>query len=329
MKVDDTVGPLAKAACESLGPGGIVMLENVRFNPGEKKGDVVFARQMAASPTATSTTLSEPATAMKPRWLRSPEQFPPDRRAHRLPGRKRAAILETLLAIARAPVTSRSWAGAKVSDKISVIQNLIKRVDKLLIGGAMTYTFLKARGIAVGKSKVEADKLDVAKGLLDLAGRQARPAQGPPGRFQPEAGAETKVVAGSRTSRMDGSGWTSGPRRSPSIPRSSSKPARSSGTDRWACSRSSYLRRARKAIAQALADSQGGDGRRRRRVSRSRREIRAGRAGDARFDRRRRVSGVARGKVVQLAQGHPRRLNRTIQYRGFRRRPTIICLTSP
>ena len=60
--------------------------------------------------------------------------------------------------------------GAKVSDKIGVIENLLPRIDKLLVGGAMTYTFLKAQGHSTGKSRVEADKLDEARKLLELAG---------------------------------------------------------------------------------------------------------------------------------------------------------------
>ena len=62
--------------------------------------------------------------------------------------------------------------GAKVSDKIGVIENLLPKIDKLLIGGAMTYTFLKARGHSTGKSRVEADKLDEARKLLNLAGEK-------------------------------------------------------------------------------------------------------------------------------------------------------------
>ena len=78
-----------------------------------------------------------------------------------------------------------------------MIENLLKKVDQLLIGGAMTYTFLKAQGNAVGKSKVEADKLDVASRLLDLAGDKLVLPMDHLVASRPEAGAETKVVAGS------------------------------------------------------------------------------------------------------------------------------------
>ncbi len=87
--------------------------------------------------------------------------------------------------------------GAKVSDKIGVIESLIKKVDRLLIGGAMTYTFMKAQGKPVGKSKIEADKLDLASGILHLAGDKLVLPSDHLVASKPEAGAETKVVGGS------------------------------------------------------------------------------------------------------------------------------------
>ena len=86
--------------------------------------------------------------------------------------------------------------GAKVSDKILVIETLLQKVDKLLIGGAMTYTFLKAQGHSVGQSKVEADKLDVASHVLQLAGSKLLLPVDHLVASKPEAGAETKVVEG-------------------------------------------------------------------------------------------------------------------------------------
>ena len=86
--------------------------------------------------------------------------------------------------------------GAKVSDKIGVIESLIKKVDRLLIGGAMTYTFMKAQGQPVGKSKIEADRLDVAAEILGLAGDKIVLPKDHLIASKPEAGAETKVVGG-------------------------------------------------------------------------------------------------------------------------------------
>ena len=86
--------------------------------------------------------------------------------------------------------------GAKVSDKISVIESLIQKVDRLLIGGAMTYTFMKAQGKPVGKSRFEADKLDMATEVLRLAGDKLVLPIDHLVAAKPEAGAETKVVDG-------------------------------------------------------------------------------------------------------------------------------------
>ncbi len=196
VKVDDTVGPKATAVCASLQPGGVVMLENVRFNPGEKKGDVVFAEQMAALADCYVNDAFGTCHRDEASMVAVAEQFTPDRRAIGFLVEKELKVLDTLLADPKRPFVA-VMGGAKVSDKIGVIQNLVKRVDKLLIGGAMTYTFLKARGISVGKSKVETDKLDLAKGLLDLVGDKLVLPGDHLVASKPEAGAETKVVAGS------------------------------------------------------------------------------------------------------------------------------------
>src|SRR5262249_19221880 len=107
---------------------------------------------------------------------------------------KELRILETLLASPEHPYVA-VMGGAKVSDKISVIEHLSKRVDKLLIGGAMTYTFLQAGGMAVGKSRVDADRLDVAPGLIKLLGEKLVLPKDHLVASRPESGAETKVVA--------------------------------------------------------------------------------------------------------------------------------------
>ena len=172
------------------------MLENVRFNPGEKKGDVDFARKMAELADCYVNDAFGTCHRDEASMVAVPEQFPPDRRAIGFLVEKELRILETLLASPKHPYVA-VMGGAKVSDKITVIENLSKRVDKLLIGGAMTYTFLKARGISVGKSKVEADKLDVARGLLDRVGDKLVLPQDHLVATRPEAGAETKVVAAS------------------------------------------------------------------------------------------------------------------------------------
>ncbi len=194
-KTDDTVGPQAQAACAELAPGEIVVLENVRFNKGEKKGDPAFAKQMAALADAYVNDAFGTCHRDEASMVAVPQQFPADRRAIGFLVEKELQILDTLLSHPKSPYLA-VMGGAKVSDKILVIESLLTKVDKLLIGGAMTYTFLKAQGHSVGQSKVEADKLDVARHVLQLAGAKLVLPVDHLVASKPEAGAETKVVEG-------------------------------------------------------------------------------------------------------------------------------------
>ncbi len=194
-KTDDTVGPQAQATCAHLAPGEIVVLENVRFNKGEKKGDPAFAKQMAALADAYVNDAFGTCHRDEASMVAVPEQFPADRRAIGFLVEKELQILDTLLSHPKSPYLA-VMGGAKVSDKILVIESLLKKVDKLLIGGAMTYTFLKAQGHSVGQSKVEADKLDVARRVLQLAGAKLVLPVDHLVASKPEADAETKVVEG-------------------------------------------------------------------------------------------------------------------------------------
>ena len=169
LKVNDTVGDEAKKACTTLVPGGIVVLENVRFNKGEKKGDPAFAAELASLADAYVNDAFGTCHRDEASMVAVPERFAPDRRAIGFLVEKELHILETLLGHPKSPMVA-VMGGAKVSDKIGVIENLLPKLDNLLVGGAMTYTFLKAQGHTTGKSRVESDKLDVAKHLLDLAG---------------------------------------------------------------------------------------------------------------------------------------------------------------
>jgi phosphoglycerate kinase len=196
VKVDDTVGPQAQAACASLKPGGVVMLENVRFNKGEKKGDPELARKLAGLADCYVNDAFGTCHRDEASMVAVPEQFPPQDRAIGFLVEKELRILETLLRNPRHPYIA-VMGGAKVSDKIGVIESLLAKVDRLLVGGAMTYTFLKAQGKAVGKSKVEADKLDVATHVLQLAGDKLILPSDHLVATSPETGALTKVVAGS------------------------------------------------------------------------------------------------------------------------------------
>jgi len=163
---DDCVGPAAKQAVERAGANGLVLLENLRFHPEEEKNDPAFARQLAE--------LAD---------LYVNDAFGSAHRAHastegivRHVGRAAAGLLmaDEVAYLGKALESpDRPFVavlgGAKVSDKLEVIQNLLGKVDALVIGGAMAYTFLKAQGLPVGKSLVEEDLLDEARSLLAQA----------------------------------------------------------------------------------------------------------------------------------------------------------------
>jgi phosphoglycerate kinase len=254
-KTDDTVGPQAQAACADLAPGEIVVLENVRFNKGEKKGDPAFAKQMAALADAYVNDAFGTCHRDEASMVAVPEQFPAGRRAIGFLVEKELQILDTLLSHPKSPYVA-VMGGAKVSDKILVIESLLEKVDKLLIGGAMTYTFLKAQGHSVGQSKVEADKLDVARHVLQLAGSKLVLPVDHLVASKPEAGAETKVVEGPTIP----DGWF-GMDIGPKTIELYSSIIKDAGTVVWNGPMGKFevaaFATGTKAIAQALADSRG------------------------------------------------------------------------
>lgn len=158
----DCIGPTAESAAAALEPGGILMLENLRFHPEEEKNDPVFAKGLAG----LADIAVNDAFGVSHRAHASVEgitQF-----LQMVAGLLMEKELEFL---GRAIVNpARPYAaiigGAKVSDKIGVIANLLTKVDVLLIGGGMANTFFAAQGYAVGKSLVETDKIPLAKDLL-------------------------------------------------------------------------------------------------------------------------------------------------------------------
>jgi phosphoglycerate kinase len=169
-KVDDTVGPQAQAACAALGPGEIVVLENVRFNKGEKKGDPGFAEALASLADAYVNDAFGTCHRDEASMVAVPEQFPPDRRAIGFLVEKEVRILDELLGGEPKRPMVAVMGGAKVSSKIDLIENLLPKVDRLLIGGAMSYTFLRAMGHSTGDSLVEPDKVEDAKRFMAQAG---------------------------------------------------------------------------------------------------------------------------------------------------------------
>ncbi len=169
QQVPDTVGPYAKQAAADLKPGGVLVLENVRFHKGEKKGDPAFAADMAGLADAYVNDAFGTCHRDEASMVAVPSQFPEAHRGLGFLVEKELRILEDLLGDPKRPVVA-VMGGAKISGKIDVIEALLPKVDKLLIGGAMSYTFLKAAGHKVGNSLVEDDRLDVARALREKAG---------------------------------------------------------------------------------------------------------------------------------------------------------------
>jgi phosphoglycerate kinase len=166
----DCVGPEVEAQAEALQDGEVLLLENVRFHPEEEKNDPEFSKQLAAlaqvyvNDAFGSAHRAHASTEGITRYL-SPC-------AAGLLMEKELEYLGKAVQNPERPYTA-IVGGAKVSDKIQLLQNLMKFADTVLIGGAMAYTFLKARGAEVGKSKVEDDKLDLARDLLQFAERRS------------------------------------------------------------------------------------------------------------------------------------------------------------
>ena len=162
---NDIVGDSAKKLVSDMKSGDVVLLENVRFDAREEKNDREFSKELASladiyvndafgtAHRAHSSTagVAEFLPAVSGFLIEKEIKFLGD--ALKNPERPFIAIL----------------GGAKVSDKIAVIENLIEKVDKLLIGGGMAFTFLKAQGHKIGKSICEEDKLDLARELLEKA----------------------------------------------------------------------------------------------------------------------------------------------------------------
>ncbi len=158
---DDCVGPSAKAAVDRAAAGGrVVLLENLRFHAEEEKNDPAFAAELAA----LATSYVNDAFGSSHRAHASVEAITKlvPRPAAGLLMEKEVQYLGHALGAPERPFVA-ILGGAKVSDKIEVIENLLGKVDALAIGGAMAYTFLKSRGLPVGNSLVEDDKLEAAR----------------------------------------------------------------------------------------------------------------------------------------------------------------------
>jgi phosphoglycerate kinase len=166
----DTVGPQAKAATKLLDNGGVVLLENLRFNPGEASKDAAERQAFAEELAAYGDLLVSNGFGVVHRKQASVYEL-----AKLLPSyagdlvELEVSVLERLTDNAERPYTV-VLGGAKVSDKLGVIEHLLPRVDKIVIGGGMVFTVLAAQGHDVAGSLLEADQLDVVRNFFAQAG---------------------------------------------------------------------------------------------------------------------------------------------------------------
>ena len=165
VKADDCIGPAVQELALKLPPGEVLLLENLRFHAEEEKNDPAFAKELASlaevyvNDAFGTAHRAHASTAGIAAYLPAAAGFLLE---------KELKFLGEALENPQRPFVA-ILGGAKVSDKIGVIQNLLGKVDKLLIGGGMSYTFLKARGLEIGKSLLEADKMDLARQLEEEA----------------------------------------------------------------------------------------------------------------------------------------------------------------
>jgi phosphoglycerate kinase len=160
----DCVGPGVEGQSKALIDGELLVLENVRFHPEEEKNDEGFAKQLAALCDGLFVCDAFGSAHRAHASVVGITKFVQQSAAGLLMEKELAYLGKAVSNPARPFVAILG--GAKVSDKIEVVENLIKIADAMLIGGGMAYTFLKAQGLPIGKSLVENDKIDLAKKIL-------------------------------------------------------------------------------------------------------------------------------------------------------------------
>jgi phosphoglycerate kinase len=167
--VPDCVGPVAKSAVDALANGQCAVLENLRFHAGETKNDPDFSRELASladvyvNDAFGTAHRAHASTVGITEFLKE--------RAAGLLLTSELESLDKAFTNPKKPVVA-IFGGAKVSDKLAVLENLIGRMDAILIGGGMANTFLAARGLNMGRSLVEGEMLDTARGILASAAGQ-------------------------------------------------------------------------------------------------------------------------------------------------------------
>jgi len=191
---DDCVGDGVKKLVRDLKVGQVLMLENLRFHKEEEANDDAFSRELASlaevyvNDAFGAAHRAHASTAGMVRYV-----------AEKGAGLLMKKELEYLGRLLKAPDKPyiAVLGGAKVSDKIKVIDNLLPKLDAMLIGGAMAHTFLKAKGVEVGRSRIESDKLPLAAKALDAAERLGKSLLLPVDHVvakEPSAGAESRIV---------------------------------------------------------------------------------------------------------------------------------------
>ncbi len=165
----DTVGTDAKMKSASLEDGQVLVLENLRFHPGEKKGDPDFAQTLAGMADIYCNDAFGTCHRTDASMVAVPEAMSGKPKVVGFLVEKEIQYLSDAIAAPERPFVA-ILGGAKVSDKINVIKNLLGICDKVLIGGAMAYTFSLAQDGKIGKSLVEPDKVDLAKELIAMGG---------------------------------------------------------------------------------------------------------------------------------------------------------------
>ena len=292
----DCVGEPARKAIEQAQAQGhnLVVLENVRFHKEEEKNDPAFAKQLAE----LADLYVNDAFGSSHRAHASTEGM-----AQLLPQAAAGFLMEDELKYLGMALASPErpfvavLGGAKVSDKIEVIENFLGRVDALLIGGAMAYTFFKAKGLPVGKSLVEDDKLDAARDVMAKAAERGVRLELPVDHVvaeKIEAGVATDVIGG----RRSGHRRSHGPRhraedrralREVDLGREDRRVERPDGRVR-----DQPVRRRHDGRRAGRGRREGHDDHRRRRLGVGRGEGRRDRQDHAHLDRRRRLARVPR-----------------------------------
>lgn len=166
---EEVVGPQAEDAARSLKGGEILLLENLRFHSGEKDNDDQFARALAGLADIYVNDAFAACHRKHASVHAIATHFPSDKRAIGRLVEQEIEALNNIIDNPQRPLLA-IFGGAKVTDKLEAIDALSNHADQILIGGAMAYTFLRARGVSVGSSKVEEDRLDVARRILEKAG---------------------------------------------------------------------------------------------------------------------------------------------------------------